>query len=251
MASMTTNGAVATETVDTCETGIFVGGIQEFIKYFGMDSRTDPVVVAGRLMREIDCYSTINRIHLADRAVNKTNRHQARAVIIYLNSTYHKRQVAAYLKAFLKDTRIPATVADVFPQAEAKRAQALTRLAAEKRRDKSMTRTRVVNRSGAAVLQHTTNKDTVYKDTNVPDEELEPYYQPKTGRREEGRDRGRPLDRSGDRNYSSRDEREMRDREKADRRGDSHSNSHSNSHNNSNYNRSQLPQRSQLSLIHI
>ncbi len=87
-----TNGAANTSE-DTCETGVFISGIQEIMKSYNMDPRSDPVAVAGRLLKEIECFHAINRIYIADRAaVNRGRRHEARAVIVYLNSTFYKRQ---------------------------------------------------------------------------------------------------------------------------------------------------------------
>ncbi len=78
---------------DTCETGVFISGIQEIMKSYNMDPCSDPVAVAGCLLKEIECFHAINRIYVADRsAVNRGKRHKARAVIVYLNSTFYKRQ---------------------------------------------------------------------------------------------------------------------------------------------------------------
>jgi len=38
---------------DTCETGFFISRIQEIMKSYNMDPRSDPVAVAGRLLKEI------------------------------------------------------------------------------------------------------------------------------------------------------------------------------------------------------
>jgi chromosome segregation ATPase len=93
-----TSGAANT-TEDTCETGVFISGIQEIMKSYNMDPRSDPVAVAGRLLKEIECFHAINRIYVADRAaVNRGRRHEARAVIVYLNSTFYKRQTTILLK---------------------------------------------------------------------------------------------------------------------------------------------------------
>jgi uncharacterized coiled-coil protein SlyX len=57
---------------DTCETGVFISGIQEIMKSYNMDPRSDPVAVAGRLLKEIECFHAISRIYVADRsAVNR------------------------------------------------------------------------------------------------------------------------------------------------------------------------------------
>ena len=84
---------------DTCETGFFISRIQEIMKSYNMDPRSDPVAVAGRLLKEIECFHAINCIYVADRsAVNRWRRHEARAVIVYLNSVFYKRQTTILLK---------------------------------------------------------------------------------------------------------------------------------------------------------
>jgi hypothetical protein len=155
---------------------------------------------------------------VADRAVErKEDRHKARAVIIYLSSLFHKRQTAVELKKFLQQNpRLRATVSDVFPAAETPKALALNRFAAERRLDNSMTRTRVINKGGSAVLQHTEGSSREYKDANVTEAVLRPYYQA----RERG-ERGRQDNR---RDRNSRNERELRDQDRADQRGNNNSN---------------------------
>ena len=239
-------GGTAAMPADTCETGVFISGVPEISKYFrtDLDPFSDPVTVIGRLMKEIDCYHAINRIFIADKAVSRDNRHEARAVIVYLNSVFYKRQVTVLLKRLLEKKKLRVTVSDVFSAEETPRALALSRLAAEKRQDNSMTRTRVINRNGTAVLQHTNTNSSDYKDVDIPDEDLEPYFQPRTGRAAASRTggartgdgRGRVADRRDrrDRNGGNT-EREMRDQEKASRR-----NNNSN-HNNSNHNNGAIP----------
>jgi hypothetical protein len=211
-----------TNFTDNRESGIFLGGIPQIMELFRMPYDTDPFQVAGRLIQEIGCYGAISRIHVADRAVDRRERHKARAVIIYFTSIFHKRQAIIELKKFFQaNTGLRVTVSDVFPPAETPRALALNRFAAEKRADKSMTRTRVVNKNGTAVLQHTQGASKEYKDSTVSEAELEPYYQPT-----EGGARGRQTDRNG----RARDERELRDQERAARRGNNSGNQIPSSH---------------------
>jgi hypothetical protein len=161
-------------------------------------------------MHEIGSYGAINRVYVADRAVDRKERYKARAL-------FHKRQAVIELKRLLQaNPGLRATVSDVFPATETPRALALTRYAAEKRQDKSMTRTRVINKNGCAVLQHTEGTSKEYKDATVTDNVLEPYFQA----RERG-ERGRQVDR---RERNSRDERELRDQDRADQRRNSNNN---------------------------
>jgi hypothetical protein len=232
-----TDGENASSTTDNCETGIFLSGIQQFMEYFDMRNTTDPFLVAGRLMQEIGSYGAISRVFIADRAADRNERYKARAVIIYFNSAFHKRQAVIELKKLLQaNPGLRATVSDVFPVAETPRALALTRYAADKRSDRSMTRTRVVNKKGNAVLQHTEGASKEYKDSTISESDLQPYYQPREGgarerqtdRREHNRndqarergERGRQVDR---RDGNSRNEREFRDQDRADQRGNNNS----------------------------
>ncbi len=236
-AAVAADGATPTGATDNCETGIFVSGIQNFMEMFGMRPTTDPVAVAGRIMHEIGSYGAINRVYVADRAVDRKERYKARAVIIYFNTLFHKRQAVIELKRLLQaNPGLRATVSDVFPSTETPRALALTRYAAEKRQDKSMTRTRVINKNGSAVLQHTEGTSKEYKDATVTDNVLEPYYQA----RERG-ERGRQVDR---RDRNSRNERELRDQDRADQRRNNNSNqSSANTNQRQHQQQLQLPQR--------
>jgi hypothetical protein len=216
-AAAAADGTAPTGANDNCETGIFVSGIQNFMEMFEMRPTTDPVAVAGRIMHEIGSYGAINRVYVADKAVDRKERYKARAVIIYFNTLFHKRQAVIELKRLLQaNPGLRATVSDVFPATETPRALALTRYAAEKRQDKSMTRTRVINKNGCAVLQHTEGTSKEFKDATVADNVLEPYFQAR-----ERRERGRQDDRRG---RNSRDERELRDQDRADQRRNSNNN---------------------------
>jgi hypothetical protein len=54
---------------DSCETGIFLSGIQDFRQIFDIRSTADPVIVAARLMHEVGSYGAISCILVADKAV--------------------------------------------------------------------------------------------------------------------------------------------------------------------------------------
>ena len=198
---------------DTCETGIFVSGVQELKRHFKMDPLTDPLKVAEKLMGKIGCYHTINKINLADNAVNPSTRHKTRAVIIYLNSVYHKRQAAVRLKNFLDTEKLRATVSDVFPAQETERANALNRFALKQRQEKPQTRTRVVNINGTAILQHAEGKGQPYKNYKISQEALEPYY-----KRFKHNNRGKNNNKRESGNKRSRQEKELRDQERANTR---------------------------------
>jgi hypothetical protein len=191
--------------------GFFLSVIQQFKEIFDMRKITDPFVVAGKLMQEIGYYRAINKVHVADKAVDKKERYKARAIIIYINTLFHKRQAAIKLKKFLqRNPKLKATASDVFPSTETPRALALTRYAADKIYHKSITRTRVINKSGTAILQHTEEESKQFKDSVVTEADLDPYYQPReSGERE----------RKADRKRRNRDEKMLRDQDRAASRG--------------------------------
>jgi hypothetical protein len=182
--------------------GFFLSGIQQFREIFDMRKITDPFVVAGKLMQEIGSYRAINWVHVADKAVDNKERYKVRAIIIYFNTLFCKNQAAIKLKKFLqRNPKLKATVSDVFPSTETPRALAFTRYAADKRYDKTMTRTRVINKSGTAILRHTEGESKQFKDSVVTEADLDPYYQPRESVERE---------RKADRKRRNRDEKELK-----------------------------------------
>ncbi len=163
---------------DTCETGLFISGIQELRAFFGLPEDMDPTRVAGKLMDVVGSYYAIHRIYIADRSVDNSTRKNAKAVIIYLTSVYHKKETVIRIKKLLEEHRVArVAVNDCYPLSETPKALALNRLAYEKRQDKSMTRTRVINKKGQAVLQASASRGQPYKDVQVSEETLRPYLQ--------------------------------------------------------------------------
>jgi hypothetical protein len=208
-AAAAADGESSIGAVDSCETGIFVSGIQNFKKIFERRPTTDSVNVTGRLMHEYGTYGAINHVHLADKAVDKKERYKARAVIIYFNTLFHKRQTVIELVKFLQMN--PGLHIWCLPCYWHITCSALNQYAADKRQEKSMTRTRVKNKSSNAVLQHTEGVSKEYKDSTVSDSDLEP------GERGEG---GRQVDRRG----RNRNERELRDQNRAAQRANNSAN---------------------------
>jgi len=156
------------------------------------------------------------------------------------------------LKKLFEKYNLKGTISDVFPAEESSRALALNRYAADKRQDKSMTRTRVINRGGTAYyLQHTTSQDKFYKDANISEDSLKPYFETRqaTGNRDrpsgDRTDRAAREDRSRMvarrekryRNGESNSDKETRDQERAAARNTNSSNATSNNniHRNRNY----------------
>ncbi len=65
-AAVAADGESSTGAADSCETGIFLSGTQNFREILEMRPTTDPVNVAGRLMHEIGSNGAINRVYIAE-----------------------------------------------------------------------------------------------------------------------------------------------------------------------------------------
>jgi SNF2 family DNA or RNA helicase len=166
---------------DTCENGIFLSGIQQIKKEWNWPEETDPTRVAAAFLREVHKMEYINRIFVADKSVDKRTRKDARAVVIYMNSVYHKRETVIALKRYMEKYKITGiSIGDVYPAKESERALALHRYAAARRADNISERTRIINIRGAAVLQETGENNRTYKDVQVEEETLQEYYHKKT-----------------------------------------------------------------------
>ena len=166
---------------DTCEAGIFLSGIQQIKKDWSWPEDTDPTRVAAAFLREVDKMEYINRIFVADKNVDSTSRKDARAVVIYMNSKYHKRETVIALKRYMERHRIVGiSIGDVYPMQESERALALHRYAAARRADNTSGKTRVINIRGEAVLQEMDSSNRTYKDIPVEEETLQEFYHKKS-----------------------------------------------------------------------
>jgi hypothetical protein len=91
-------------------------------------------------------YCAVDKIFLADTQV--TNRVDTRAVVVYMRTPFHKREVMIKLKRLLAQWRVQeATVRDCFPTDLASYGAHL------RRTEDSVRRYQVINRSGEPVLQ--------------------------------------------------------------------------------------------------
>jgi len=198
---------------DTCEKGLFISGIQDLKKHFHLPLNIDPTRVIGRLMAEIDFYFAIDRIFIADKSAKE--RTDARAAVLYLTAIFHKREVVIRLKTFFSNNpHLRVSINDCFPSEEATKAMALNRMAYKKRKENSMTRTRVINRRGQAILQAASRKGDSYRDVRVRDDELKIYCQQQD--EHQGNNKTNSKRRKSSKN---KQDRESRDQEKAaDRR---------------------------------
>jgi hypothetical protein len=98
-------------------------------------------------------YCAVDRIFLADGQA--TSRVNARAVVIYMRTPFHKREAMIKLKRFLAHWQVQeATVRDCFPTETMERARHLASYGAHLRRtEENVRRYQVINRRGEPVLQ--------------------------------------------------------------------------------------------------
>jgi hypothetical protein len=131
----------------------FLGGIPQLRSLLELGQRADPMEVVSSVMRDVRMYCAVDRIFLAD--TQATNRLEARAVVIYMRTPFHKREAMIKLKRYLAHWEVQeATVRDCFPTDVMERARNLASYGAHLRRtEDSIRRYQVVNRNGEPILQ--------------------------------------------------------------------------------------------------
>jgi hypothetical protein len=131
----------------------FLGGIPQLRSLLELGQRADPMEVVSTVMRDIHMYCAVDRIFLAD--TQAASRVEARAVVIYMRTPFHKREAMIKLKRFLAHWEVQeATVRDCFPTDVMERARNLASYGAHLRRtEDSVRRYQVINRNGEPILQ--------------------------------------------------------------------------------------------------
>ncbi len=137
---------------DTFENSIFFGGIQPFRERLGLHPLSDPIFVISRLLRDTGIYAGMNSIVLADNAAKC--RTDTRAVIIHMQSAFHKRAAMAILRRELASQRLPGTsVRDCFPTSVMAKVKGYTRLGMRLKSAGKIAKFQVINRKGQPILQ--------------------------------------------------------------------------------------------------
>jgi hypothetical protein len=137
---------------DTYENSIFFGGIPAFRDRLGLSPHSDPIFVMSRLLRDMGIYAGMDSIVLADNAAK--SRLEARAAIIHMRSSFHKRAAMVILRKELASQRLPGTtVRDCFPTIMMAKVKRLNRLGMELKTAGKITKFQVINRKGQPVLQ--------------------------------------------------------------------------------------------------
>jgi hypothetical protein len=137
---------------DTSENSIFFGGVPAFRDRLGLHPHSDPIFVVSRLLRDMGLYAGMDSIVLADNAAK--SRIEARAVIIHMQSSFHKRAAMVILRRELASQRLPGTtLRDCFPTSVMESVKSLNRIGMRLKRAGKITKFQVINRKGKLILQ--------------------------------------------------------------------------------------------------
>ncbi len=155
---------------DTSENSIFFGGVPAFRDRLGLHPHSDPIFVVSRLLRDMGLYAGMDSIVLADNAAK--SRLEARAVIIHMQSSFHKRAAMVILRRELASQRLPGTtVRDCFPTSVMETVKKLNRIGMGLKKAGKITKFQVINRKGKPILQTGTRNQNYADYQGDPEEE--------------------------------------------------------------------------------
>jgi hypothetical protein len=134
------------------ENSIFLAGIPSIRARLRLPNTADPVYVVSCFLRELEIYSGMDSIVIADNAAQ--TRAAARAVIIHMRSNFHKRGAIAILRRELARQKMQDTaVRDCFPTAIMEKVKRYIRFAMKLKTAGKIDKFQIVNRRGQPVLQ--------------------------------------------------------------------------------------------------
>jgi hypothetical protein len=134
------------------ENSIFLAGIPSIRSRMKMPAKSDPVFVVSCFLRELEIYSGMDNIVIADSAAQ--TRSEARAVIIHMRSNFHKRGAMGTLRRELARQKMPDTaVRDCFPTAIMDKVKRYIRFAMKLKTAGTIDKFQIINRRGQPVLQ--------------------------------------------------------------------------------------------------
>jgi hypothetical protein len=134
------------------ENSIFLAGIPSIRNRLKMPPLSDPVFVVSCFLRELEIYSGMDSIVIADNAAQ--TRSEARAVIIHMRSHFHKRGAMGTLKRELARQKMADTaVRDCFPTAVMDTVKRYIRFAMKMKTAGTIDKFQIINRRGQPVLQ--------------------------------------------------------------------------------------------------
>jgi hypothetical protein len=146
------NGTPPSRLDELSENSIFLAGIPSIRSRMRMPSKSDPVFVVSCFLRELEIYSGMDNIVIADSAAQ--TRSDARAVIIHMRSHFHKRGAMGTLRRELARQKMPDTaVRDCFPTAIMDKVKRYIRFAMKLKTAGTIDKFQIINRRGQPVLQ--------------------------------------------------------------------------------------------------
>jgi hypothetical protein len=117
-----------------------------------MPPKSDPVFVVSCFLRELEIYSGMDNIVIADNAAQ--TRSEARAVIIHMRSNFHKRGAMGTLKRELARQKMADTaVRDCFPTTVMETVKRYIRFAMKLKAAGTVDKFQIINRRGQPILQ--------------------------------------------------------------------------------------------------
>jgi hypothetical protein len=137
---------------EASENSIFLAGIPSIRDRLRLPRTADPVFVVSCFLRELEIYSGMDSIVIADNAAQ--TRSAARAVIIHMRSNFHKRGAIGTLRRELARQKMPDTaVRDCFPTATMDKVKRYIRFAMKLKTAGTIDKFQIVNRRGQPILQ--------------------------------------------------------------------------------------------------
>jgi hypothetical protein len=134
------------------ENSIFLAGIPSIRNRMKMPSKSDPVFVVSCFLRELEIYSGMDNMVIADNAAQ--TRSEARAVIIHMRSNFHKRGAMGTLKRELARQKMADTaVRDCFPTTAMEKVKRYIRFAMKLKAAGTVDKFQIINRRGQPIPQ--------------------------------------------------------------------------------------------------
>jgi hypothetical protein len=161
---------------EASENSIFLAGIPAIRDRLQLPRTADPVYVVSCFLRELEIYSGMDSIVIADNAAQ--TRPAARAVIIHMRSNFHKRGAMGVLRRELARQKMADTAArDCFPTTSMDQVKRYIRFAMKLKASGMIDKFQIVNRRGQPVLQ-TGKRNGGYTDYQGVVEETEQNDEP-------------------------------------------------------------------------
>jgi hypothetical protein len=132
--------------------GLVLAGLPAIRDRLRLPRTADPVYVVSCFLRELEIYTGMDSIVIADNAAQ--TRTAARAVIIHMRSNFHKRGAMSILRRELARQKMaePA-VRDCFPTASMETVKRYIRFAMKLKTSGVVDKFQIINRKGQPVLQ--------------------------------------------------------------------------------------------------